>query len=64
MSFSKQIIFGERWRMEFRADVFNIWNHAQFYTVDGNISNQGGTFGQVLHVRDPRLLQFALKFHF
>ena len=64
MSFSKQTRFGERWQMEFRVDVFNIWNHAQFYTVDGNISNQGGTFGQVLHVRDPRLLQFALKFHF
>ncbi len=64
MSFSKQTRFGERWQMEFRADVFNVWNHAQFYTVDGNISNQGGTFGQVLHVRDPRLVQFALKFHF
>jgi hypothetical protein len=64
MSFSKQTRFGERWQMEFRADVFNVWNHAQFYTVDGNISNIGGTFGQVLHVRDPRLLQFALKFHF
>jgi hypothetical protein len=64
MSFSKQTRFGERWQMEFRADDFNIWNHAQFYTVDGNISNQGGTFGQVLHVRDPRLLQFALQFHF
>jgi hypothetical protein len=34
MSFSKQTRFGERWQMEFRADVFNIWNHAQFYTVD------------------------------
>jgi hypothetical protein len=64
MSFSKQTKLGERWQMEFRTDVFNVWNHAQFYTVDGNISNQGGTFGQVLHVRDPRLLQFALKFHF
>jgi hypothetical protein len=64
MSFSKQTRFGERWQMEFRVDVFNVWNHAQFYTVDGNISNLGGTFGQVLHVRDPRLLQFALKFRF
>jgi len=64
MSFSKQTKLGERLSMEFRADLFNIWNHAQFYTVDGNISNQGGTFGQVLHVRDPRLAQFALKFHF
>jgi hypothetical protein len=64
MSFSKLTSFSERWRMEFRADIFNVWNHAQFYSVDGNISNLGGTFGQPLHIRDPRLLQFALKFHF
>lgn len=64
MSISKQTRLGERMQMEFRADVFNVWNHAQFYSVDGNISNFGGTFGQPLHVRDPRLLQFALKFHF
>ena len=64
MSFSKQTPIGERLRMEFRTDIFNVWNHAQFYTVDGNISNLGGTFGQVLHVRDPRLLQFAMKFRF
>ncbi|HKW65471.1 MAG TPA: carboxypeptidase regulatory-like domain-containing protein [Candidatus Acidoferrum sp.] len=64
MSFSKQTQLGERLQMEFRADLFNMWNHAQFYTVDGNISNQGSTFGQVLHIRDPRLAQFALKFKF
>ena len=64
MSFSKKTRLGERWQMEFRADVFNVWNHAQFYSVDGNISNLGGTFGQPLHIRDPRLSQFALKFRF
>jgi hypothetical protein len=64
MSISKQTRLGERLQMEFRADIFNVWNHAQFYSVDGNISNQGGTFGQPLHIRDPRLLQFALKFRF
>jgi hypothetical protein len=64
MSFNKQTQFGERLQMEFRADVFNIWNHAQFYSVDGDISDIGGTFGQPLHIRDPRLLQFALKFRF
>jgi hypothetical protein len=64
MSFSKQTRFSERWQMEFRADIFNVWNHAQFYSVDGNISNLGGTFGQPLHIRDPRLVQFALKFRF
>ena len=62
MSFSKSTPLGERLRMEFRGDIFNIWNHAQFTSVDGNVGDT--TFGQVLHVRDPRLVQFALKFHF
>jgi hypothetical protein len=64
LSFSKQTQLMERLRMEFRADIFNVWNHAQFYSVDGNVGNQGGTFGQPLHVHDPRLVQFALKFRF
>jgi hypothetical protein len=55
----------ERFKMEFRAEFFNIVNHSQFSRVDGNISDgdvtQGGTFGKVLNVRDPRLIQFALK---
>jgi hypothetical protein len=64
VSFNKSTQLGERLRMEFRADIFNVWNHAQFYSVDGNVGNQGATFGQPLKVRDPRLVQFALKFHF
>ena len=62
MSFNKSTQLGERLRMEFRGDIFNIWNHAQFTSVDGNVGDT--TFGQVLHVRDPRLVQFALKFRF
>jgi hypothetical protein len=50
--------------MEFRGDIFNVWNHAGFYSVDGNITNQSSTFGRPLHIRDPRLVQFALKFKF
>jgi hypothetical protein len=64
MSFNKQTQLGEKVQMEFRADIFNIWNHAQFYSVDGDISDLGGTFGQPLHIRDPRLVQLALKFRF
>jgi hypothetical protein len=64
LSFSKQTPLTERFGMEFRADIFNVWNHAQFYSVDGNVVNQGGTFGQPLKIRDPRLVQFALKFRF
>jgi hypothetical protein len=64
LSFSKSTMLGERLRMEFRGDIFNVWNHAQFYSVDGNVGNQGATFGTPLHVHDPRLVQFALKFRF
>jgi hypothetical protein len=64
MTFSKETQLSERLNMEFRGDIFNVWNHAQFYSVDGNVGNQGGTFGQPLKIRDPRLVQFALKFRF
>jgi hypothetical protein len=53
----------ERLRMEFRTEIYNIFNHAQFYSVDGNISD-GPTFGLAQKVREPRLFQFALKFLF
>ena len=64
MSFSKDTQLGERFQMEFGGSIFNVWNHAQFYTVDGKIDNQGSTFGQLLHVRDPRLVALSLKFRF
>ncbi|HXY23679.1 MAG TPA: TonB-dependent receptor, partial [Candidatus Acidoferrum sp.] len=62
VTFSKQTPLTERLHMEFRGDIFNIWNHAQFTSTDGNISDS--TFGQPLRIRDPRLVQFALKFRF
>ena len=64
VSFQKFTPIGEKLNLEFRSDIFNIWNHAQFYDVDGDISDSGGTFGYALKVRDPRLVQFALKLHF
>jgi len=62
LSFSKQTPLTERLHMEFRGDIFNIWNHAQFTSTDGNLSDS--TFGKPLRIRDPRLVQFALKFKF
>ncbi len=64
ISISKQTSITERLHMEFRADIFNVWNHAQFYSVDGNVGDQGSTFGRPQKIRDPRLAQFALKFRF
>ena len=63
VGFFKGTTIGERVRMEFRTEIYNIWNHAQFYSVDGNISD-GTDFGKAQKVRGPRQLQFALKFSF
>jgi hypothetical protein len=64
----KNVNFSERTTMQFRAEVFNVVNHAQFTKVDGNISDglvqDGGTFGKVLQTRDPRLIQLAFKLNF
>jgi len=63
MGLVKDTPLSEKVRMEFRAEVYNIANHAQFYDVDGNISD-GTNFGFAQKVRPPRLFQFALKFLF
>jgi len=60
----KETPVGEKMNLEFRTEIFNIFNHAQFYGTDGNSGNQGSTFGQPQKVRDPRLFQFALKLVF
>ncbi len=59
---SKRITLSESRYFQFRADIFNLANKTQFVNPDGNFSNT--TFGQVLQARDPRLVQFALKFYF
>jgi hypothetical protein len=67
-SLLKETPINERFRTQFRAEFFNLANHAQFTSVDGNISDgdvqNGGTFGKVLRARDPRLIQLALKLIF
>ncbi|MGA2981554.1 MAG: carboxypeptidase regulatory-like domain-containing protein [Terriglobales bacterium] len=59
----KNIVVNERTHFEFRAELFNVFNHTQFYNPDGN-STDGTQFGQVTEVKAPRLAQFALKFYF
>ena len=63
LGLQKRTSLTERTSLEFRAEVFNIVNHAQFTTPDGNISD-GTDFGRVKRARDPRLIQFALKLFF
>jgi hypothetical protein len=49
--------------LNFRAEFFNLFNHAQFASPVADISASG--FGQVNNtVNNPRLIQFALKLTF
>ena len=59
----KTIRLSESKHVDFRAELFNLFNHTQFFNPDGN-SSDGTQFGQVIQARDPRLMQFALKFFF
>jgi hypothetical protein len=47
-------------RLEFRFEVFNLLNHANFGNPDLNISN--GTVGTITTADDGRTTQFGLRF--
>jgi hypothetical protein len=62
-AFIKLTPISERFKLEFRGELFNAFNHAQFFQPDGNTTD-GTDFGRVKRARDPRLVQFALKLIF
>lgn len=61
-SIIKHFPLGESRQLEFYTQFFNAFNHAQFLNPDAD--GFDGTFGQVTQARDPRIIQFALKFEF
>jgi hypothetical protein len=65
MTLSKMFKITETKSVEFRAEAFNVFNHAQFYgpaSVDGEVNDPH--FGQVVGAASPRLMQIAAKFEF
>ena len=62
LSLTKKTKITESKLLEFRAEFFNAFNHAQFYNPD----NAGGssTFGQISTDRGMRIIQFGLKLLF
>ncbi len=58
----KTFRIGEKQGIEFRAEVFNIFNHTNFKSVSTNFGS--GTFGQVTSAADPRIMEFALRYQF
>jgi Carboxypeptidase regulatory-like domain/TonB dependent receptor len=77
-SIFKNIALTERFKLQFRTEIFNIFNHPNFNAPNfgGNgvvaISNSGNfnssTFGEIGSTRDapydPRQIQFALKLYY
>ncbi len=63
ISLIKNTKINEGLSTEFRAEFYNVWNHAQFNPPVNNFADS--TFGQVQNSSvPPRIMQFALKFLF
>ncbi len=70
-SLSRIFAITERWRLEARAEGFNVINHTNFGNPSLNFNNSS-TFGQITSTQSTgpgqlgtnRILQFALKLHF
>ena len=63
-SIHKKIALSEARYFQFRAEIFNVFNHTNFSNPDGGFSDGPTSFGKITTAGDPRLLQFALKFFF
>ncbi len=60
---TKEFKLGERPRLEFRWEIFNLFNHPNFGIPDSDFNSP--TFGRVFRTSTPeRQMQFALKFLF
>lgn len=71
LSALKQIRFTEQRRLEFRAEFFNIANHANFLPAPPGPQSSNNTtvfgssiFGLLTYARTPRQIQFGVKYHF
>jgi len=67
-SIIKHFVPREGWRVDFRTEFFNLFNHAQFGAPGGNGTGADFNTSQfaVINytVNNPRLVQFALKLNF
>ncbi len=59
---TKNFKFGEKYRIQLKAEAFNIFNHTNFRGLSTNVT--AANYGQVISVRDPRTMQFGAKFNF
>jgi hypothetical protein len=63
LSILKNTYFTEKFYCQFRLELFNVWNTAQFFNPETNV-DPGSNGGRILSARDPRIIQGAIKFYF
>jgi hypothetical protein len=61
-SLVKNTSLSERVNLQFRAEVFNLFNHPNFNLPDNFLGSP--TFGRISSARDPRHIQFGAKLLF
>ncbi|HEU4712067.1 MAG TPA: TonB-dependent receptor [Pyrinomonadaceae bacterium] len=61
-SLMKNTNLTERLNLQFRAEIFNLFNHPNFNLPDNFLGSP--TFGRISSARDPRHIQFGLKLLF
>jgi hypothetical protein len=59
-SLDKSFALGDRSRVQFRAEAFNVTNHVNLIPPVFDMNSPA--FGQITEAQAPRVLQFALKF--
>lgn len=61
-SLLKSMKISERFNLQFRTEATNVFNHTNFDRIGTSFGFP--SFGRVRSVRDPRILQLALKLYF
>jgi hypothetical protein len=61
MSVHKDFPIGERFRLQFRTDFINAFNHVQFNAPNMGL---GSTMGQITGAQPPRNIQLAMKLYY
>jgi hypothetical protein len=62
MMVGKTFALTERFRMEFRAEAFNVTNTPPLGPPNGSFGT--AAFGTITTALDPRVFEFVLKLHF
>ena len=62
LSLLKNFALNERMRLQFRAECFNLTNHANFGLPVNDLASP--SFGRILEAGPARLIQFGLKLIF